>query len=58
MIGYKSPLGKSMIGNKIPLGKNRIGNKMPLLMRPVAKAVEEALVRKISGGLERKVLKR
>ena len=58
MIGYKKPLGKSMMGFRMPLGKSRIGSKVPLLMRPVAKQVEEALVRKVSAGLERNVLKR
>jgi len=58
MIGYKTPLGKAMMGHKMPLGKSMIGQKMPLLMRPTARAVEEALTRKVSGGLERKVLKR
>jgi hypothetical protein len=58
MIGYKQPLGKSMMGHKMPLGKSRIGSKMPLLMRPTMKQVEEALTRKVSGGLERNVLKR
>jgi hypothetical protein len=58
MIGHKQPLGKSMMGYKMPLGKSRIGSKMPLLMRPTMKNVEEALTRKISGGLERHVLKR
>jgi len=58
MIGYKKPLGKAMMGFKMPLGKSRIGSKVPLLMRPVAKQVEEALVRKVSAGLERNVLKR
>ena len=47
-----------MLGYKMPLGKVRIGSKMPLLDRPTAKKVEEALVRKVSGGLERNVLKR
>lgn len=58
MLGYKQPLGKTMMGHKMPLGKMRIGSKMPLLDRPVAKMVEEALQRKVSGGLERRVLKR
>jgi len=58
MIGYKMPLGKAMMGFKMPLGKSRIGSKVPLLMRPVVKQVEEALVRKVSAGLERNVLKR
>lgn len=58
MIGYKQPLGKSMIGHKMPLGKAMIGSKVPLLDRPKMKQVEEALVRKVSGGLERNVLKR
>jgi hypothetical protein len=58
MIGYKQPLGKSMIGHKMSLGKAMIGSKVPLLDRPKMKQVEEALVRKISGGLERNVLKR
>ena len=58
MIGYKTPLGKAMMGHKMPLGKSMIGQKMPLLMRPTARAVEEALTRKVSGGLERRVLKR
>ena len=58
MIGFKKPLGKSMLGYKKPLGKMRIGSKMPLMDRPVAKMVEEALQRKVSGGLERRVLKR
>lgn len=47
-----------MLGHKMPLGKAMIGSKMPLLDRPEMKQVEEALVRKISGGLERNVLKR
>jgi hypothetical protein len=47
-----------MIGHKMPLGKAMIGSKVPLLDRPKMKQVEEALVRKISGGLERNVLKR
>ncbi len=58
MIGYKMPMGKAMLGHKMHLGKGRIGSKMPLLDRPVAKMVEEALARKVSGGLERRVLKR
>jgi hypothetical protein len=58
MIGYKQPLGKAMLGHKMPLGKSMIGSKVPLLDRPKMKQVEEALVRKISGGLERNVLKR
>lgn len=58
MIGYKMPLGKAMMGHKMPLGKSRIGSKVPLLERPTKMAVDEALVRKISGGLERRVLKR
>lgn len=58
MIGQKQVLGKAMMGHKMPLGKSMLGSKIPLLMRPVAKAVEEALVRKVSGGLERNVLKR
>jgi hypothetical protein len=58
MIGQKQVLGKAMMGHKMPLGKSMIGSKIPLLMRPVMKQVEEALVRKVSGGLERNVLKR
>jgi hypothetical protein len=58
MIGYKQPLGKAMMGHKMPLGKSMIGSKVPLLDRPKMKQVEEALVRKISGGLERNFLKR
>jgi hypothetical protein len=58
MIGYKQPLGKAMMGFKMPLGKSRIGSKMPLMMRPTMKQVEESLTRKVSGGLERNVLKR
>ena len=58
MIGYKAPLGKAMMGFKMPLGKMRLGSKIPLLDRPVAKQVADALVRKVSGGLERNVLKR
>ena len=58
MIGYKMPLGKAMMGHKMPLGKNTLGSKIPLIMRPTARAVDEALTRKVSGGLERKVLKR
>jgi hypothetical protein len=58
MIGHKQVLGKAMMGHKMPLGKSMIGSKIPLLMRPVMKQVEEALVRKVSAGLERNVLKR
>ena len=58
MIGYKQPLGKAMMGHNMPLGKVRIGTKVPLLDRPTARKVEEALVRKVSAGLERNVLKR
>jgi hypothetical protein len=58
MLGYKQPLGKAMMGFKMPLGKSRIGSKVPLLMRPVAREVADALVRKVSGGLERRILKR
>jgi hypothetical protein len=58
MIGYKMPLGKAMMGHKMPLGKDRLGSKIPLIMRPTARAVEESLTRKVSGGLERRVLKR
>jgi hypothetical protein len=58
MIGYKMPLGKAMMGHKMPLGKVRFGNKIPLLERLTSKKVDEALQRKISGGLERRVLKR
>jgi len=58
MIGYKTPLGKAMMGHKMPLGKMRIGSKVPLLERPAARQVAEALVKKVSAGLERNVLKR
>ena len=58
MIGYKQPLGKAMMGHKMPLGKMRLGSKIPLLARPAARQVAEALVKKVSGGLERNVLKR
>lgn len=58
MIGYKQPLGKAMIGHKMPMGKSRFGSKLPLLERPMMKQVEEALAKKVSGGLERRVLKR
>ncbi len=58
MIGYKQPLGKAMLGHKLPLGKSRFGSKVPLLERPMMKQVEEALAKKVSGGLERRVLKR
>ena len=52
------PLGKAMMGHKMPLGMSRMGHKTPLMMRPTARAVEEALTKKVSGGLERRVLKR
>jgi hypothetical protein len=58
MIGYKQPLGKAMMGFKMGLGKSRIGSKMSLMMNPTMKQVNEALTRKVSGGLERNVLKR
>jgi hypothetical protein len=58
MIGYKQPLGKAMIGHKMPLGKSRFGSKVPLLERPAMSQVAEALAKKVSGGLERRVLKR
>jgi hypothetical protein len=58
MLGHKQPLGKAMMGHNMPLGKMRIGTKVPLLDRPTARKVEEALVRKVSAGLERNVLKR
>lgn len=58
MIGHKMPLGKAMMGYKMPLGMSKIGHKTPLTMRPTARAVEEALTKKVSGGLERRVLKR
>ena len=58
MLGHKMPLGKAMMGHKMPLGKVQMGHKMPLVQRPVARMVEEALQRKVSGGLERRVLKR
>jgi len=58
MIGYKQPLGNAMIGHKMTMGKSRIGSKMPLLEIPTVKQVADALVRKVSGGLERRVLKR
>jgi hypothetical protein len=47
-----------MMGYKMPLGKMRLGSKIPLLMRPAAREVADALVRKVSGGLERRILKR
>lgn len=58
MIGLKKPLGKAMLGHNMPLGKSRIGSKMPLVMNPTMKQVNDALTRKVSGGLERNVLKR
>ena len=58
MIGHKKVLGKAMMGFKMPLGKMRIGSKIPLLERPAARQVAEALVKKVSAGLERNVLKR
>jgi len=47
-----------MIGSKMPLGMMRIGGKIPLIIRPTVAKVAEELTRKISGGLERRVLKR
>jgi hypothetical protein len=58
MIGHKKVLGKAMMGYKMPLGMARFGQKVPLVVRPAMKQVEEALQRKVSGGLERNVLKR
>jgi hypothetical protein len=58
MIGYKKSLGSAMMGHNMPLGKNRIGSKVPLLMRPSMRKVQEDLTRKVSGGLERRILKR
>jgi hypothetical protein len=58
MIGLKKPLGKAMLGYNMSLGKSRIGSKMPLVMNPTMKQVNDALTRKVSGGLERSVLKR
>lgn len=58
MIGHKKVLGKAMMGHKMPLGMSRLGSKVPLLQRPMMKQVEQALERKVSGGLERRVLKR
>ena len=58
MLGHKQPLGKAMMGHKMPLGKAIMGYKMPLVLRPAMKKVEEALQKKVSGGLERRVLKR
>lgn len=58
MIGHKKVLGKAMIGHKMPLGVARFGQKVPLVVRPVMKEVADALVRKVSAGLERNVLKR
>lgn len=58
MIGHKQPLGKSMMGHKMPLGLSKMGSKVPLIARPTASAVADELVRKVSGGLERRVLKR
>jgi hypothetical protein len=36
----------------------RLGSKIPLLERPMGRQVAEALERKVSGGLERRILKR
>ena len=58
MIGYKKPLGKAMMGYKMPLGMSRLGSKTPLIERPAVKRVAEALEKKISSGLERRILKR
>jgi hypothetical protein len=58
MIGHKKVLGKAMMGHKMPLGAARFGQKVPLVVRPAMRDVAEALVRKVSGGLERNVLKR
>lgn len=58
MIGYKRPLGKAMMGHKMPLGMNRLGSKVPLLMRPIAREVADALTKKVSAGIERRILKR
>lgn len=58
MLGHKRVLGKAMMGHKMPLGMGRFGSKVPLVVRPAMKQVEDALTRKVSGGLERNVLKR
>jgi hypothetical protein len=58
MLGYKQSLGKAMMGYKLPLGKHTLGTGKVAMMVPTAKKVEDALVRKVSGGLERNVLKR
>ena len=58
MIGHKKVLGKAMMGYKMPLGVARFGQKVPLVVRPAMKEVADALVRKVSAGLERNVLKR
>ena len=58
MFGYKLPLGKAMLGHKMSLGKMHMGSKMPLLEVSVMKQMEDPLMKKVSSGLERRVLKR
>jgi len=54
MLGHKKSLGNSMMGHKLAMGSAMMGQKLPFNEIPTAKKVEEALQRKVSGGLERK----
>ena len=59
MLGTKKPLGNAMFGSKMPLGKAMFGSKMPLLDIMDRKSIgANAVDKKISSGLERRVLKR
>jgi len=59
MLGTKKPLGNAMFGSKMPLGKAMFGSKMPLLDIMDRKQIgANAVDKKISSGLERRVLKR
>jgi|Laugrespbdmm15sd_2_1035082.scaffolds.fasta_scaffold120492_2 hypothetical protein len=60
MFGSKKPLGRMMIGSKMPLGKMMFGSKSPLMDKvySVKMGASPDVEKKVSSGLERRVLKR
>jgi hypothetical protein len=60
MFGTKKPLGRMMMGSKMPLGKVMFGSKSPLMDKvySVKMGSSPDTEKKVSSGLERRVLKR
>jgi hypothetical protein len=57
MLGYKSQVPATMLGHKKPISMSRLGSKITPMARLSMKPVSD-IVKNVSSGLERRILKR